>query len=451
MEHATPTYLLTTEDGTPLGAASLEWIRSVGCDCTCDGADVLTVDCDAWDPIKANFRMLDERPLFPGNKVILWGGYGPAIAGSPDLRCFGKFLMDSREPSYDEGGVGVTFVGYDGLQRMMECKDARVIEKTRVSDVVEELARIYDFDIDTVPTPPLPPTADLNAPLRLPKRSVEPTKKLPLQEYCKRRGVTDLAWLKGLAEMVGYGYPKVRYNPKTGREVLVFRPPAQGPDAWTQTWWYRKPGGDGSLLQFRPAFSKDAPIGVEIVGWDRANGVPIRVIARVRPGSEPDIKTTKDVILGDKIQSEIRSGAALRLSVIGSGDQVVRLKPVRVGKRVWTPEASTPEELTRDLVSGSPDWTVQDIEAIARAYISDRSAAWWTATFKLENQPGLHLLDSDQVHEFRGLAGMDEGHFITLRAQHRWEGDRHSVEGNGQRLIEEDGQIEIIEQPWGNA
>lgn len=452
MQFATPTYLLSS-NGTPLGAATHEWIRSVECNRTSDGADVLTIECDAWDPIRADFRMVDERPLFPGNDVVLRAGYGPANLGSPDLACFGKFRMDSRDPSYESNGPSVTFVGYDGLQRFMECTDARVIEAIRVSEVIEKLLKDYPgIDIDTIPSPPLPPTAPLGASTQAPTLSVQPTPKHDkMQQYCKRRGVTDLAWIKGFAEGLGWAYPKVRYDEKNDREILIFRPAIQGPDAWTQTWWYRKPGGDGSLISFKPSFSKDAPTGVEIVGWDQTKGVPMRVIARVRPSGEPDVRFDNNVIVSEKIQKEIKSGAALRLSVIGSGETAVKLKPVKVGKKAWSPEIGSPEELTRDMVFGRPDLTAEDMKDIARAYLNDRAAAWWTCSFTLENQQGLQLMDSDQVHEFRGLPSMDEGHFITLRADHKWAGDRHTVSGNGQKLIAVNDQIQIIEQAWGNA
>jgi hypothetical protein len=406
---------------------------------TCDGADILTIDANAWDEIRCKYVLLDERVLFPGNSVELWAGYGGAArVGNSDLVCKGRFDIINRDPDYEPDGVTVRFIAFDGLRRMMDNTQARVFHGfNRDSDVVIAMAKEYGWDVDNVPTPASPLPASTAHTRRAKKTAVVQTKNVP-GDRVKPIQMTDLAFIKKMAECYGYQYPKIKYDPQTRRETLVFRPPASGPDDWTQTFRYRAPGtGASDIISFQPSFSiSDTPTGVELLGWDKEKGRPFRVIATVSQSQKIDVKFDEEYRVDDKIEKSIRSGAELRLSLLGSSTEQVALRRVVVDGKAWSPLKEVPDVLTTSMLPALRT-DREYLEAFAVQWLRDRLAAWWTATFSLENQPGIHLLDSDQVHELRGMAPMDEGWYILLSAKHTWSDGKHVVDCSAQKLIED--------------
>lgn len=438
IDHATPQVALVV-NGTELPSSVMSRIGTIKLNQTCDGADILTIDANAWDEIRCKYVLLDDRVLFPGNSVELWAGYGGAAhVGNADMVCKGRFDLLSRFPGYLSDGVSVQFVAYDGLRRMMDNTQPRVFHGfNRDSDIVVAMAKEYGWDVDDVPTPGgMLPSSTANT-RRSRKKAVVHTRNVP-GDRVKPIAMTDLAFIKKMAECYGYQYPKIRYNPLTKRETLVFRPPATGPDDWTQTFRYRVPGtGSSDLIEFQPSFSLDnTPTGVELLGWDKEKGRPFRVVATLSQSQKIDVKFDEDVRVDDKVDSTIRSGAELRLSLLGSSTEQVSLRRVVMEGKAWSPLKEVPDVLTASMIP-TLSTDREYLEQFAVQWLRDRLAAWWTATFILENQPGIHLLDSDQVHEFRGMAPMDEGWYILLSAEHTWTNGSHTVSCTAQKLIED--------------
>lgn len=452
MNHAQPWYQFVV-NGTPLGPETAAWINSVKLEIPSDGAQILTILCDGWDPVRAIYRLLDEKVFFPGNKVVFRCGYGSPDGGfgGASAATRGLFRMKHRDPDYTTTGVPVEFVGYDGLQKFMANKQARVMRGYKTcAAAVEALVTNpkygYNFTIGPIPAMSnLPPNTALAghaaASWSLGKT---PEKK---GDRLKERGMTDLKWLKIITEAYGFMYPKIRYNAATGEEVFVWTPPATGPDSWSQTFWYRGPGNQSDLLHFKPHFDiSDAPAGVEVLGWDRKKGRPIRVCIRVEEGGEPIVTWDNDVVVSEKIASEIKSGAKLRLSVLGHTEASAKLVRATKGGQTWQPEKSVLEAMTTDMIRGAPDLSVEDLVTIGKTWLHQREAAWWSCEFEMENQPGLHLVDVGQVHQFRGMAPMDEGYFIVTTLTHEWSGGKHKVSGKGQKLIEQTTPQTIVQQ-----
>ena len=463
-------------NGTPLGPGTMDRLAEVVLVQTCDGSDVLTINGDGWDPIAQAFRLVDDRVLFPGNEVEVWAGYLNA-GGYPQMVCKGLFRLEDRGVEYNREGVTVTLNGYDGLQRLMKHTQARVFKgRARCSDIVRYLAGYYGFAADWADQAGqsefvagflasgsdrsdllnscfAPATAPLASPHGPVRKAIEDTPEIrdkdgTPSERTKPRGETDLAWLKRMAMGYGYMFPKLRYDPagpgRRGTEVLVFRRPVSGPDEFSQSFWWRKPGADQSDLdKFSPKFSlQEAPAGIEILGWDRKVGKPIRIITKVRSGQEPEVLWDSDIRADEKIEGEIKNGARLRLSILGTGQQTVKLTRATVDGQTWQPEKNVAEVLTSEMLAGRPDLDRADLEMIAKMWLRQRQAAWSTAEFEMQNLAGLHLMDSDQVHEFRGLAPMDEGHYIVLKVEHRWNPsiNTHAVSGELQKLVEDVGE-----------
>lgn len=432
MSHQAPHVGLVV-NGTPLPQSTMGWISDIDLLQTCDGADILTINANAWDEIQGTFRLLDERGLFPGNKIEVWADYGNVNA-----ICKGKFTINTRKPHYGPDGVTISLIGFDGLRSMMDNTQARCFEKVnRDSEVITKVAEIYGFAGDVLPTPVgIPENAPVYAPKRTKKKAVEPTPILK-GDRVKPVGMTDLAWLKGIAETWGYAYPKIRYDAKKKNEILVFRPPADGVDEWSQTFWYVKPGaGKSDIITFDPEFSvADAPTGAELLGWDPVNKRPFRVVATMS-ATGPLVTWDYDVRLDEKIEKEIKSGASLRLSILGSSVEKIKTQKVTISNKTWNPEKEVRTPVWMGLVRAPEVVSEPILTAMVERWLIDRQAAWWTCTFTLENQPGIHLLDSDQVHEIRGVCPMDEGLYIILEAHHRWSAEGgHTVACKAQKLI----------------
>ena len=402
--------------------------------------------------MRGTYRLVDERPFMPGNKVVFRCGYGAPDGGFGDASgaTRGLFRMQHRNPDYNAQGVPVEFVGYDGLQKLMTNKQARVLKGyKRCSDAVTDLVsspRGYGFEVGPVPAmASLPPNIALAGAPSAPW-SIEQTLEKK-GDRIKARGTTDWKWFKTMTEAYGFMYPKVRIDPYTFQEVFIWRPPATGPDAWSQTFWYRGPGLQNDLLNFRPHFdTADTPAGIEILGWDRKKGRPIRVCLRVTEGGEPDVTWDNDVVISEKIASAIRSGAKLRLSVLGQQETTVTLSQASKGGQSWQPEKNVLEAMTTDLIRGAPDLELADLIWLGKMWLSQREAAWWGADFEMENQPGLHLLDVGQVHQFRGMAPMDEGYYIVTALTHTWGQGKHHVVGKAQKLIETTSPETVVQQ-----
>jgi len=438
ISHATPQVAFVV-NGTQLPPSIMSRINRIELTETCDGADILQINANAWDEIRAKFILLDDKVLFPGNSVELWAGYGAATVGDADMVCKGRFDLLTRQPDYSNE-VTVQFMAYDSLRKMMDNTEARVFHSfQRDSDVVIELAHEYGWDVDEVPTPSSPLPNARSSTSRNRKKALVATRRVP-GDRVKPVGMTDLAWIKKMAECFGYQYPKIKYDPATGRETLLFRPPASGPDDWSQTFRYMTPGmGHSDLIRFAPSFNiSDAPTGVEILGWDKKKGRPFRVIATVSPAQKIDVKFDEDVRVDDKIEKAIVSGGELRLSILGSSPEQVGLRRVKSGGKTWSPLKEVPDVLTSTMLPALSS-NRESLEAFAIQWLTERLAAWWTAEFTLQNQPGIHLVDSDQVHQIRGVAPMDEGWYILLKATHVWENGIHTVDCQAQKLIEAPG------------
>jgi len=447
-DHAIPIVILKT-GGTTIAPATMAWIRAVELEHTVDGADTLTLECDGFDSVEMQYRLLDDVGLFPGNQIELLAGYGSPDVGAPDIISKGLFDLQLRDPIYQREGVQLTLAAYDGLRRMMDGKQARVYwDFARDSDVVRKLARdVYGFEVGEMPAPSSPlANAPMNARSRDDNCAVQDTptyKKMfgqKLMDAVKSVGETDLAWVKSMAEGHGWAYPKVRYI--NGKEHFVFRPAATHYDDFSQTFWYRKPGsGDrGDLLTYHPTWNTaDAPTGIELMGWDKDAREPFRVRALMTQAG-PKVTLSADQRLSEKIDPDIKSGGALRLSILGSGSETVTLEKTSMGGKTWNPLKEVPDVLDTSLLHNLDISSREAVMDYARAWLLTRQAAWWTFEASLQNQPGIHQIDTDQVHEFRGMAEMDEGPGIILRAVHRWEfqGNIHTVDIDGQKLIDLD-------------
>lgn len=448
-DHPQP-YVSLIVNGTRLPSSVLSWFELLTLKQTCDGADILTVSMNAWDEVRACYRNLAEKGIFPGAQVVLEAGYGTPGFGSSNPLPKGRYELQFRKPQYTLDGVKVVFEGYDGLRRMTDNKQSRVwLDATQDSAIVEDLAmNEYGWAVDVVPTPPMPPpNAALTAPSRgssKSKKAIAPTG-FRKGDRIKPLGLSDLAFVKVMSETFGYMYPKIRWDATLGREVFVFRPPNTDANDWSQTLRYRPPNcGQSDIATFTPEFSlTDAPTGVEFLAWDRKAGKPIRVIATITTKG-PDVRCEDAQRMDERIAKEIKSGAALRLSVLGAGTKAATLRRTSLktkhGTKSWNPQVEVRESMAGTLVPMPRDATPEALMAQARQWLLDRQAAWWTMSATFHNLIGSHMFDSDQVHKVVGVDTMDEGWYIFLSATHTWNPKErsHDVEVSGQKLIDGD-------------
>lgn len=235
----------------PLKDDYFELIQSISVHQVWDGADELTIEMQAWDEFKADYAVLGEEILAPGNSIIVRAGYGTAD------HTIGRFDVIQHNPSFPSGDPPkVAITGFDGFHLLMDNnwpgdyggrskRDRRGGGIKTYTDVMIIMARKYGFGLVADRSIDIPLRSKK---VRVRKRAVRTvpetkdgktklvTKSVVLKDafgkpiyqtktkksrVVKNAGETDAKMVKDMAGYAGFLSPKVRYVERLAPAVVA--------------------------------------------------------------------------------------------------------------------------------------------------------------------------------------------------------------------------------------
>lgn len=297
---------------TPLKADYLDLIASISIHQVWDGADELTIQMRAWDDYTADYAVLGEEILAPGNSIIVRAGYGKADT------IMGRFDIVQHNPEFPSGETPtVTITAFDAFALLVDNKwpgdyggrsksDRRGGGIKTYTDVMIIMARKYGFGLAADTSIDIPFRTKK---VRVRKRAtrsvtvdgktkqkrvvvkdssgnpvyVSKTKK---SRIVKNAGETDAKMVKDMAGYTGFLSPKVRYVERMpsavkskyahteatdGNDVIFFESPnleRQRARVGTFAFVYaRRDGEMATMTSFSPQLStKEIPTAVRVHG-----------------------------------------------------------------------------------------------------------------------------------------------------------------------------------------
>lgn len=368
MELLAPRWDLVVNGRAALSEGYRSLVSSLHYETVADGADELRLECVAWDTTSQSYRILGERVLAPGNTVTLRLGYGTELVE------VGRLAIVRHDATYPEAGVpSVSVVAYSPEYRLAAYTSPRSFAApVTAGQVARQLAADHRLVVTS--------------------RSVADGPVLDGPRV-KEAGTSDLEFLRGLCAEADFGPPAVQWEAGVG-DVLVARPTRLTDQVELVTFRWR-PDRSGTLISFAPSLSlAGAATRVEVIGWEEATGLPIRVVAELGEGGQ---ETT--VFVGAEagpLAERHRSGSELLVRVLADGDD--------------------PRSEVRDVAAVQRIRTTEGALAWARRWLASRNRAWLTARAVVVGYPRLR---AGQVHRFVGLAPEHSGLWEVVRCAHR--------------------------------
>lgn len=393
-----PRWRLQLADGSWLPTGYVRLVAQVTAAATVDGADELRIRARAWDYDSGSYRIAGDHVLGPGNRVILWGGYGD------ELVPLQRFSMVREQVDYPVGEVPtVTLRGYSAEVNLVESTRERSWEgPIRDSEIVELIAADHGLTFTGL--------------------TIEGT---PLRESgrVKKRGTSDLDFLRQLAVANDFGPPVVRYDHRKGSDVLYWRRTDLAFQDQIARFVYDPWQGGvqaGTLRQFRARLSvAGVPTKIEVLGWDAVAQAPMRVLLEITDDGQDSTVYRDEGDLGRPTE-EIRSGAELRVAILRdvSDAKGERVEAVHV-EHVQTPE---------------------DARAWAQRWYRTRQLAFMEGRAIVV---GWELLWPGQIHRFDGLAPHHNGLWEWQTVTHTWDGNGYECAGDVTRVLEDRPPVEV--------
>lgn len=418
-------------------------------------ASMVTLEIDAWDEERADFDKMADEVLFPGDKI--------EVIDVATGTHHGLFTLEERENAYNaEDGSQSEIVGYDGLRRLMKATESKVWQGT-VNDfyVLQEIAKEHGMDLDSAPEhfPPM------------------------VGDRAKELGITDLEYIKKIAMANGLAMPHVRYDPDTGKEILVMRPISskRQRDGAYEFAAYR-PGASADFEDFRTFWDAgDIPAAVEVIGWDKDRNRPYRVTVaptprgaevlavdyadigkrttdRVKPGKKGGDEQGVLVHLLGTNREQVDTSTVYRLDTgktvnvkAPAGVKVFeekgrkfyykydfnkeRIVKVYVGRRRKHRTIRAKREY-REILHTTFAETAQDAQQYALQWMQARLEAYYSCEGSfVVNAGGAGTMLPSQVHKVRGVRIPDRGWYIFTAVDHIWMAEGHQASFSGTRLL----------------
>jgi hypothetical protein len=231
----------------PLKPDYMSLVQSISVHQVWDGADELTIEMVAWDEFKADFAVLGEEILAPGNSIKVRAGYGKAD------HIVGRFDIVQHNPSFPAGDPPkVIITAFDGFHLLMDNswpgdyggrskRDRRGGGIKTYTDVMIIMARKYGFGLVADRSIDIPfRTKKVRVRKRAARVVVEDgrlvTKRVVLKDasgkpiyktktkksrVVKNAGETDAKMVKDMAGYAGFLSPKIRYVEKLPPAVIA--------------------------------------------------------------------------------------------------------------------------------------------------------------------------------------------------------------------------------------
>jgi phage protein D len=382
----------------PTGIRSL--VESVTVDANADGADELVIVAKAYNPTGtpgARWALVGSTLLAPGNVVIVYAGY---LDGADLPIALQRFRLVGEDVDYAAGDVPkVTIRGYSAAARLAEHTEGRAWEGPIAdSAIVEEIAAEHGLEVDVEAT-----TARTAG-------------------RVKKRGVSDLVFLRQLAVANGYGPPLVRYDEALDADVLRFR--VQTVDAAPLVFTADPVEAEadlasGNLLRFRAALDlHGVPTSVLVTGFDPVLQVPVVITMGVAAAGQDPV-----ILTGATATSYgIKGAAEFQARALADSDD-------------------PRDELIETLALPSTVLTVEDAVAWATRWIRLRASAFLTGEATILGHPSVWV---GQVHSFAGLAPTHSGLWEVLACRHTFTAAGYTTSMDLGRILEDAGEPEEV-------
>lgn len=385
-----PAWDLMINGATLLPSGVKALIESVSVDANVDGADELVIVAKAYNPTGLpgeRWALVGSTLLAPGNLATVYAGYADG-----DLPvALQRFRMVAEEVDYNAGDVPtVTFRGYSAAARLGEHTDARAWEGP-ISDsaIVEEIAAEHGLTVDVEATP----TRD--------------------KGRHKKRGTSDLAFIRQLAVANGYGPPVVRYDEAADADILTFK--AQTVDTSTALTFTHDPVeaeadvASGNLIRFRASLDlHGVPTQIVVGGFDPETQTPVVVTMKITDAGQDPV-----ILTGTKAKPYKFKGASeFQAKALADSDDPRK-------------------DVIETIALPSTVITVEDAVDWATRWVKLRAQAFLTGEAVILGNPSVWI---GQVHTFQGLAPSHVGFWEVL-------GCRHTFDGNGYTTALELGRI----------
>jgi len=451
-----------------------------------DGADELTIEFDAWNEEESNFTILGQNIFAVGNLIELQSGY----EGDIDFH-HGRYEIVRHEPVFaDNGRPSLTVRGYDAMHRMISpgSKQPRAFMNVDYDhEIIIEYSLLYGLMIEFEETPKNPQfEITRKKGHKIKSKDKRKAKETVSPSWIKRAGTTDLADLKMLCMRNGFASPRVRYDPKLGKDVLLCKRPNSLKDQTIDTdgkahlWKWRHtlgagnfeatvassvfgagPGdyqGDCTLSSFSPRYSTHGlALAVRLIA-PTPDGEFRVVEMELKPGSkkptlvfdgsnveeiadyvEEEFKVFVSAVKGDApdFKNPMADSTTVLVEVLGeyskqtSEAEEVAVKLNKLGsdemKEWWGREIAfrTLATNTGDLVEYATKW------------LEMRRNLWQRANFEFGNIQTTNKLDSYVVQPVVGVSPEYEGWWMIWDVTHTWTHGIHSVTGVANRVISE--------------
>lgn len=300
-DNLAPAFDLEVE-GSSVGAGILRMIQRVEFESSDGSADMFKLRASNPD-----FELSSAKVFMPGNEIGLWLGYGN------ELSHVGRAVITKTIPNFPQGEMPtIEIVGYSKDIKMMDNSPEGSKKKggkggrvwgggdVKHSDVVQDKAGDYEFEVDVDETP------------------------VSESELIQKAGLTDFQLVQGLANLNGFIF-WVDADDK-GKWTLHFKDPKNIVQLKEYALVYND-GDYSSLYEFRPEFlTRGAVTKFKVQYRNVEKGV------LMEEEIEEDFDSPDTVFQGDttaKVEDEFTNPAALKVFVGDFAFDIVANKPFK--------------------------------------------------------------------------------------------------------------------------
>lgn len=370
---------------TPFGAAALEFVTSVRVDLALDKEDLITLRVQnpildtPGQPRTSRLVFTDSLAFMPGNLLKVYLGFGASVGDNPVaaglVRRYLPVFPAEGMPSLTISALGAGCLMMDGSPTVNAMQARAFDEGLELDTIAASVVEEYGFS----------------------SRLMQYTTTRPAVPTTKKAGMSDYAFVKALANMLGFEF-FTRFNFDSKEWEVVWGEPVPDPSAKKSFTWGpdARENGTPLLLSFEPEFAiQGAPTDVEVFYFDRDTrtweSIPYPPEAADRASETPEFAWQGDDTTVEEELAQVSdssTGRGLRIRADGIAVEVLPTQNF-----------------------GSAE------EALAWA------EGWWRARqYQLITGRGRiygdHTIRPGQIHELLGLGGGLSGDWYFTEVSH---------------------------------